>query len=47
MRVPSMRFAKWAGIVVQAIVLGGLLFLAVMKMIAIQSGARVFQYQGF
>ena len=47
MRVRSMRYAKWAGIVVQALVLGGMLFLAVMKMIAIQSGARVFQYQGY
>ena len=35
------------GIVCQAIVLGALLFLALTKVVALSTGARVFQYQGF
>ena len=38
---------RLAGMVVQAIVLGSLLFLAIVKMVALQSNARIFQYQGF
>ena len=33
--------------VCQAIVLGTLLFFAVAKLIAMSTGARVFQYEGF
>jgi hypothetical protein len=35
------------GIACQAVLLGSLLFLAVAKLIAMSSGARVFQYEGF
>jgi hypothetical protein len=43
----SGRLARLAGIAVQAAVLGYLLFIAVMRMIAVDSGATVFRYQGF
>jgi len=42
-----MKFARWTGIIVQALVLGGLLCLAIGKMVAVATGARVFEYQGF
>ena len=35
------------GIACQAVLLGSLLFLAVAKLIAMSSGARVFEYEGF
>ena len=41
------RFARLAGICLQGLVLGLLLFLALMKLLALESGARVFRYQGF
>ena len=43
----SGRWARVAGIAIQALVLGYLLFIAVMRMVAIDSGATVFRYQGF
>ncbi|MGE5608459.1 MAG: hypothetical protein ACM359_04340 [Bacillota bacterium] len=42
-----MTGSRMAGMLFQAVVLGALLFLAVMKLIALGSNARVFQYQGF
>ncbi|MGA2500904.1 MAG: hypothetical protein ABSH20_24465 [Tepidisphaeraceae bacterium] len=42
-----MSFARFAGIVVQAVALGTLLFLAIVKLTAYDAGLRVFQYQGF
>ena len=41
---------KWlqrAGQVAQGLVLGVLLFSAIVMMVQIESGARVFRYQGF
>ena len=35
------------GICVQAVVLGTLLFFALVHLIGLSSGARIFQYQGF
>jgi hypothetical protein len=43
----SMNLWRILGIACQAILLGSLLFLAVAKLIAMSSGARVFQYEGF
>ena len=42
-----MKYARWIGIIFQALMLGGLLFLAIGKMVAMATGARVFEYQGF
>ncbi len=42
-----MRWARLAGRILQALVLGVLLFLAILKLLAIHSNARVFHYQGF
>lgn len=41
------RLAYAAGILLQAVVLGVLLFLALVELGALASGARVFHYQGF
>ena len=41
------RTARSTGIALQAMVLGIFLFLALIRLIAMASGARVFQYQGF
>ena len=41
------RLARWTGIALQGLVLGALLFLALMKLFSLQAGARVFRYQGF
>ena len=41
------RLAKTLGIITQGIVLGSLLFLALIRLMAVSEGARVFQYQGF
>lgn len=43
----SGKWARLAGIAVQAALLGYLLFIAVMRMAAVESGATVFRYQGF
>jgi hypothetical protein len=43
----SNKVARLGGIAVQAAVLGYLLFIAVMRMVAVESGATVFRYQGF
>ena len=43
----SNTLARLAGIAVQSAVLGYLLFIAVMRMVAVESGATVFRYQGF
>ncbi len=40
-------FPRLAGALLQALVLGYLLFAAVMRMSAVESGATVFKYQGF
>jgi len=42
-----MTVSRTLGIVLQAIILGVLLFFAVGKLIAVESGARVFVYQAF
>lgn len=42
-----MKTARWAGILLQALVMGILLFLAIAKLMVIHSGARVFRYEGF
>lgn len=42
-----MNWPRIFGLTLQAIVVGTLLFLAVIKLIATQSGAQVFHYQGF
>jgi hypothetical protein len=41
------NLARWAGWTVQALVLGYLLFFAILRLYAASSGAAVFQYQGF
>ena len=43
----STKMARFAGILIQAALLGYLLFIAVMRMMAVESGATVFRYQGF
>ena len=42
-----MSFPRLCGIVVQSIVLGVLLFIALGKLIEIESGVRLFRYQAF
>ncbi len=42
-----MRFFKVLGILTQALVLGSLLFAALVRMYGIEIGARVFRYAGF
>ncbi len=41
------RSARWLGRILQALVLGYLLFVAVLQIYATGSGATVFEYQGF
>lgn len=41
------QLARTAGQLIQALVLGVLLFLALGGLVALQSGARVFRYQAF
>lgn len=41
------KFLRRAGSVAQGLVLGALLFSAIVTMVQIESGARVFRYQGF
>ena len=38
---------RLAGIVVRAVVLGTLLFVALAKLVQLSTSAQVFQYQGF
>ena len=38
---------RWLGIGIQALTLGTLLFFAILKLLALTTGARVFQYEGF
>lgn len=40
-------FARWLGIFVQAMVLGYLLFFAILRLMALSEGAKLFRYQGF
>lgn len=42
-----MRLARFGGIALQALILGTLLYFAVGKLVAIESGARIFRYQAF
>jgi len=42
-----MSWPRMLGIAIQSLFLGTLLFLAVMKLIALRSGAQVFHYEGF
>lgn len=42
-----MTTARLLGIVVQSIVMGTLLALAIGRLLALGSGARIFQYQAF
>jgi len=39
--------AKTIGIILQGLILGILLFFAVVGLLALQGGARLFRYQGF
>jgi len=39
--------ARVAGACVQGLVLGVLLFFAVMRLLSLSTGARVFRYEGF
>ena len=41
------RLARAAGVLLQAVILGYLLFFAIMRLVAMGSGATVFRYQGF
>ncbi len=42
-----MNIWRMLGIVVQAAVMGSALFLALLKLVALSTGSRVFLYQGF
>lgn len=42
-----MRTARVVGIVIQALVLGTLLFLAVVELFHVGSGVQAFRYQGY
>ncbi len=42
-----MNIWRITGIIIQAAVLGTALFLAILKLVAISTGSRVFLYQGF
>lgn len=41
------RFARTLGLVAQALIVGALLFLAVVELLAERSGATIFVYQRF
>jgi hypothetical protein len=43
----TMGFPRLLGITLQALVLGTLLFLAVARLVGLESGARIFRYQAF
>jgi hypothetical protein len=40
-------WAKWLGIALQSLVLGTLLFWAIVELLSITQAARIFRYQGF
>lgn len=42
-----MKIARFLGLLVQALVLGFLLFVSVGNMVAVETDARVFRYQAF
>ena len=42
-----MRLPRLLGIVLQALVLGVFLFLAVGRLVGLEAGARIFRYQAF
>ncbi len=41
------RCAKWLGIALQSLVLGILLFWAIVELLSLSQAARIFRYQGF
>lgn len=41
------EWMRWAGICLQGLILGGLLYGALVQLAILQSGARIFRYQGF
>lgn len=41
------RWARWLGVAVQSLVLGVLLFFAVVTLVSIGSGRTIFRYEGF
>jgi len=41
------RLARATGILLQGLVMGTLLFIAILRLLATLSGASVFRYQGF
>ena len=41
------QLGRWIGIILQAVIIGLLLFLALVRLAGMVGGARVFQYQGF
>lgn len=41
------RPARWAGMLLQGLVLGALLFAALVNLLSMSEGARVFRYQNF
>ena len=41
------RWARWAGYALQALVLGGLLSIAILELLVAAGGATIFRYQGF
>ncbi len=41
------KMARFLGICIQGIVLGSLLFLALVTLLQMTGGARIFQYEGF
>lgn len=43
----SQRLARLAGIALQALILGTLLFVAIGQLVAMGTGARLFRYQAF
>lgn len=42
-----MSWPRAAGVALQALILGSLLFLALVNLIAMSEGARIFRYQNF
>jgi len=42
-----MKSARWLGVLVQAVVFGVLLFLALISLVSIGAGRTVFRYEGF
>jgi hypothetical protein len=41
------KLARWAGIALQGLILGVLLFGASVTLLVMQSGARIFRYENF